>query len=193
MAYGRGRIHRDGGGVGSGLQEPEMTNRQDLARYFYERGFHLGVEVGVCHGVYAEQLLQANPGLTLYGVDSWRRGDACHRMHERLADQIASRRFHLLSMKSLKAVEHFADGALDFVFIDADHREAEVYADLVAWTPKVRLGGIVSGHDYFLHKGGVVAAVDRFVREQEVQLKVIPRDGQNPEKDSHPPCWWFER
>jgi predicted O-methyltransferase YrrM len=39
------------------------------------------------------------------------------------------------------------DETLDFVFIDADHSEDAVRADIAAWTPKVKSGGMVLGHD----------------------------------------------
>ena len=36
---------------------------------------------------------------------------------------------------------------IDFLFIDADHRYESFIADLKAWIPKVKAGGIVCGHD----------------------------------------------
>jgi len=60
----------------------------------------------------------------------------------------------------------FADGSLDLVFIDADHSEESVLRDLQAWLPKLRPGGILSGHDYGApHHPGVKRAVDRAFAE----------------------------
>jgi len=50
-------------------------------------------------------------------------------------------------MESLTAANIFRDKSLDLVFIDADHRYQEVKKDIRAWLPKVREGGIISGHD----------------------------------------------
>lgn len=36
----------------------------------------------------------------------------------------------------------------DMVFIDADHSYNAVFADIVAWRPRVTSGGILCGHDY---------------------------------------------
>ncbi|HEV2097667.1 MAG TPA: class I SAM-dependent methyltransferase [Stellaceae bacterium] len=47
----------------------------------------------------------------------------------------------------------------DLVFIDADHRHEAALADIRAWTPHVRPGGILCGHDYSQHWPGVVRAV----------------------------------
>src|ERR1700687_2229425 len=51
-------------------------------------------------------------------------------------------------MTSLEGATLFADGSLDFVFIDASHDFASVRADIAAWWPKVKVGGVLSGHDF---------------------------------------------
>ena len=54
---------------------------------------------------------------------------------------------HPLVMDSQTASQIFADGLLDLVFIDADHRYEYVKKDILSWLPKVRHGGILCGHD----------------------------------------------
>ena len=54
---------------------------------------------------------------------------------------------HPLVMESVTASKIFGDGAADLVFIDADHRYASIKRDLEAWWPKVKVGGILCGHD----------------------------------------------
>lgn len=53
--------------------------------------------------------------------------------------------------KTSDAVRAFADGGIDALFVDADHRYSAVQADLDAWLPKVRAGGLVFGHDFEKH------------------------------------------
>jgi predicted O-methyltransferase YrrM len=48
---------------------------------------------------------------------------------------------------SLDYVRAFSDGDLDMVFIDGEHTKEALLADLKAWVPKVRLCGLISGHD----------------------------------------------
>jgi cephalosporin hydroxylase len=50
--------------------------------------------------------------------------------------------------ESDKAAAFFQDLSVDFVFIDANHSYEHVIADIKAWMPKVKHGGLLSGHDY---------------------------------------------
>lgn len=50
---------------------------------------------------------------------------------------------------SVEAAALYADNSLDFVFIDADHLYKHVKADIEAWWPKVKPGGVFAGDDYY--------------------------------------------
>jgi predicted O-methyltransferase YrrM len=54
-----------------------------------------------------------------------------------------------ISSDSVKGAELYEDESLDFVFIDAGHLYHEVTADMNAWYPKVKSGGVFAGHDYW--------------------------------------------
>lgn len=61
---------------------------------------------------------------------------------------------------SIRAATSFRDGSVDFCFIDGDHTPEGVSLDLETWWPKIKLGGMLAGHDY--HKRGLRGAVVRF-------------------------------
>jgi len=48
---------------------------------------------------------------------------------------------------SLEYVNNVPNNSLDFVYIDGDHSYAAVKQDIVAWIPKVKVGGVICGHD----------------------------------------------
>ena len=175
---------------------PVLKNRKALADHFASLGFAVGAEIGVCHGEYSKVLLATIHGLTLYGVDSYRRRPSDRRVaDERLARWIEERRFILLQMSSMRAVKLFQDASLDFVFIDANHEHPAVDEDIAAWTPKVRSGGIVSGHDYMVFASGfreVIEAVDRYVAAHPwIVLQTTAADPTNRDKDCRQPCWYW--
>jgi predicted O-methyltransferase YrrM len=61
---------------------------------------------------------------------------------------------------SVDAAKLYEDNSLDFVFIDADHSYESTREDIDAWLPKIKNGGIISGHDYSKNWPGVVRAVN---------------------------------
>lgn len=50
---------------------------------------------------------------------------------------------------SMDALSDFPDESLDFVYIDANHEWPFVTQDIYYWSRKVRVGGIVAGHDFY--------------------------------------------
>ncbi len=64
--------------------------------------------------------------------------------HKRL-DGIPGLRF--MPLFSVDAAKTFPDGSVDFVYIDANHSYTYVLADLEAWWPKIKSGGLMAGDD----------------------------------------------
>ena len=145
----------------SPIEVPGVSREQQLPELFREARFSVGVEVGVEQGVYGERLCQLIPGLKLYAVDCWQahKGYRDHVSQEKLdgfysvaRSRLAPYGCTLLKTWSVDAARNFHDGELDFVYIDANHDFANVVKDIAAWSPKVRKGGIIAGHDYILRK-----------------------------------------
>jgi len=64
---------------------------------------------------------------------------------------------------SIEASKLFENHSFDAVYIDCDHSYPAVRADILAWRPKVKLGGILAGHDYGMCHIGVKLAVDELI------------------------------
>jgi len=50
-------------------------------------------------------------------------------------------------------------GAIDLIFIDGDHSYAACQADIAAWAPFVRRGGVMAFHDFGSRAEGVTRAI----------------------------------
>jgi predicted O-methyltransferase YrrM len=61
----------------------------------------------------------------------------------------------------------FPDSFFDMVYIDGNHEYGHVKADIEAWFPKVKYGGILAGHDYCEAFDGVIKAVKEFLCEPD--------------------------
>jgi hypothetical protein len=131
--------------------------RVDLARLFAEWGFTKGAEIGVERGHYSETLCQANPELKLLCVDAWK----AYRHYREHVSQDKLDGFYTAAVQRLKPyrcqirrgwsvveARRVPNHSLDFVYIDGNHKYWHVLCDIEAWAPKVRPGGVISGHDY---------------------------------------------
>jgi len=58
------------------------------------------------------------------------------------------KRVTVLKATTHEAVAHCFNNMADMVFIDADHSYEAVKQDILDWKPKLRAGGIISGHDF---------------------------------------------
>lgn len=180
-----------------------MKTRIELAQYFNQLGFKRGAEIGVADGRYSEILCESIPDATIYGVDPYRSysGYSDYRREETFVEKYLQVRdktidfpnYVLIVTDSAHAAELFPDNSLDFVFIDANHAYDFVKQDINLWAPKVRPGGIVSGHDYYESRYGkvqVVKAVDEYVAEHGYKLQTTERD-RSAHRDDVEPDWWF--
>jgi len=151
------------------------------------------IEVGSFCGRSTRAFADHCPG-TVYCIDPWQAGaaelwrvkimrptaaqsDAADRRaadHDRvyglftrnLADHLASGRVVPIRQTSLEALPPVLDGLADLIFLDGDHHEATVRAEIAAYRPRLKPGGILAGHDY--NKKGVKAAVDAGVGKVSV-------------------------
>lgn len=176
-----------------------IKNRIDLAYYFEANGFTRGAEIGVADGRYSEVLLKSNPNLTLYAIDpwksyggNWRSDEYQEKAFEKAKERLKGLNVKFMRMTSLEASLKFDDNSLDFVFIDGAHDFDNVMLDIILWSRKVKKGGIVSGHDYYVFNGGVIPAVNAYIEAHKIDLRLTLPDAAE-HKDDQCPCWYFEK
>lgn len=146
-------------------------------------------EIGVWKSHFAKAVLKKCKGLEQYwAIDQWEVVGPEHgRMGRRTAEDWDKMYFYCcklsawypalraIRMKSLDAANLFWNEYFDLVYIDASHFYEEVKADIIAWLPKVKKGGIIAGHDYGSGRRshrGVTVAVNEVVGVEDLVLEV---------------------
>jgi hypothetical protein len=142
------------------VEIPDMS-RDDLGTLFKELNFNEGAEIGVERGLYSEVLCKANPKLHLWGIDPWSKDayipgisgvdqeqagfEICYN---EAVNRLKPYNVTLIRKYSMDALDDFEDESLDFIYIDANHDFVNFTRDIDGWKNKVKMGGIVAGHDY---------------------------------------------
>jgi hypothetical protein len=134
------------------------------------------------HVVYAVDHWKGCPGVSVVMDEVMKRGsDAlfCEFL-ENLDFEIRAGKVVSIPNESEKAAE-IVSGILgkigclaDMLFIDGDHAYESVKRDIRLWTPLVKPGGLICGHDYdHADWPGVVRAVDEIFKKDHAQVSTI--------------------
>lgn len=130
----------------------------------FESGSHF-VEVGTWKGrsaaFMAVELINSGKHIRFDCVDSWvGAGDEefydndHHVIHGSLYEHFVENmkpvhgKFNAVRKASLEAALEYPSESVDFIFIDASHDYENVLKDINAWYDKVKVGGVLAGHDY---------------------------------------------
>jgi hypothetical protein len=166
--------------MGAELQRIWRKTGHFFANIIISNQFTKVAEIGVLRGRCIKTVLSFSPANSLikeyFAIDSWvvkGRGDGYKKVCTFMP---WFKQLKVIKLPSLEAASLFRNGYLDVVFLDADHSYDAVIADIKAWMPKIRKGGIICGHDYskeILPRSdvyGVNDAVDDFFGEKNVSL-----------------------
>tara|TARA_Y100000310_G_C20645198_1_gene796155 strand:+ start:925 stop:1527 length:603 start_codon:yes stop_codon:yes gene_type:complete len=170
--------------------ENKLKRRKHLAWLINKKGIKRGVEIGVARGKFSRFLLDNSKLDILYSIDPWASEDKekATEVFQEATERLAplGDRSCIMRMPSLEGAKAFKDESLGFIYIDADHSYKGITSDIAAWWPKVKPGGIFSGHDYknmrrsssrFVCPGldtagpaKVKQAVQEFIKREELRL-----------------------
>lgn len=204
---------------------PPIPDRSDFARIAQDKFYQTGnaAEIGVFEGQFAAHNLNFWRG-NYWMVDTWahRPGDGQDKNSEdenywkdvfraaTHATQFALGRRFMVQCTSLEYAAGFENHSLDWIFIDAGHDYDNAKADIEAWWPKLRPGGLFTGDDYGLWqddpqifpltadrferkfgsdakgwKWGTAKALQEFCAARNLQLNVTWLN------DTHNPAWYI--
>ncbi len=153
-------------------------------------------EIGVLHGDFSEIILEIIKPETLalidpYTISESKYDEAMHhlataystdkdyeKLLERFKEQIESEQVLVNREYSYNAVKDFPDKGFDAIYIDSSHIFFDIKRDLNDWLPKLKLNGLMCGHDFIHHKSfGVIQAVIDFMLENNFELIIINDNG----------------
>jgi hypothetical protein len=99
-------------------------------------------EVGVYMGEHAREICECLDPSMIYLVDTIKRFEVFPRSGD------GKWPYTFFEEKSQVGASHLPDECLDFVYIDALHDEVNMAIDIACWYQKVKVGGVIGGHDY---------------------------------------------
>lgn len=118
------------------------------------------VEIGSWRGRSTRALGENTQGV-VYAVDNWSASGGVYEAENlelvraefwrNCGDLIDCGKIVPLEMASVDAAMRlWKPKTIDMVFIDGNHSYQAVRSDLDAWAPKVKSGGLISGHDFWM-------------------------------------------
>lgn len=147
-----------------------LVNNQDLKI----------VEIGVYRGKGTAlwNVYLTNMGIKYhyYAVDSFSGFGESDEDSQKAYDQVVSiaslfdKKVSIIKKMSVEAAAMFPDEWFDIVYIDAGHGEEDVDADIDAWLPKLKPGGIICGDDYIEPWIGVINSVDKKFGKENISI-----------------------
>ena len=124
----------------------------------HEKSKFEGLEIGCLQGEFDRYLLRKFDNLYMTSIDPFPQLEDVHNNTTDYSD-----RFRLVLKRSDDAF--FAGSKYDFIFIDGDHSYEQTKRDIVKYTPYVRPGGLMTGHNYDQYIAGFHPGVKRAVDE----------------------------
>lgn len=82
---------------------------------------------------------------------------------DEIMSDVDSSKYVKIKNFSKEASNLFSKYQLDFVHIDGNHSYESVKTDILCWKDKIKIGGIIGGHDYSSGWPGLVNAVDELL------------------------------
>lgn len=172
--------------VTSGIWLSKMTEQAawGLTDHIANLGPNIkGIEIGVQAGINSMMLLDACPNISkIVGVDpflaypDWNRNvsqeeqDRAYKIFQENLPLLGPK-FEHVKLKAAEAATQLEDESYDFVFIDGDHSLRAVLSDLEHYVPKIKIGGIIAGHDVGLQ--GVNMALQTWCRRKGISFNDV--------------------
>lgn len=161
-----------------------IRTRAELAETLF-RG--VGAELGVAAGAFSAHILRQERVSLLYSIDRW---NDHHNMAEYMTALALLKSHGSRSLVIRACFDEIApcipNQHLQFCYVDGyAHTGQHGGKTLADWWPKIKPGGILSGHDYSPRYQPTIDAVDAFAKAHGLELNLTTEDEL--------PSWWVRK
>jgi hypothetical protein len=144
-------------------------------------------EIGVNRGEFSQKILSIVHPKTLHLIDAWGDPTRYHdelkvEVRNRFKEEIASEQVIVDVGFSTDILKTFPDHYFDWVYLDTDHTYKTTKDELDILKTKVKLNGVIAGHDYTLgnwvtgFRYGVVEAVHELCVKDDWELVYLTNE-----------------
>jgi hypothetical protein len=165
-----------------------VPDRLEMLRLLPANG--VVAELGVDVGGFTAQILEICTPAKLHLIDFW----GSKRYHQgkregvfrRFASQIEATQVEINLGLSTDVVHDFTDKYFDWIYIDTDHTYQTTKQELELYQQKVKIGGIIAGHDYIIgnwlemRRYGVIEAVHEFCIRNHWEMIYLTIENNRP-------------
>ena len=173
-----------------------FDTRDELIAHLIKPGM-IVCEIGTFEGEFAKKMSKLNPQVVVC-IDGFHHmmasGDQdgnnlkevfMPAIYKQLCEEAAQYRLVINRGWSFDVLPQYPNETFDFIYIDGDHSYEGCKRDLIISSQKIKKGGIIAGHDYFVNiaknRGdfacGVGKAVNEFCEEYGWKVIALGMDG----------------
>lgn len=166
-----------------------LKDRSELLSLMPKHG--IAAEIGVNEGDFSEKILSICIPEKLILIDLWGskryHSGLFEKVKKRFARQISDGQVRIIRDLSFDGIASCEDSFFDWVYLDTDHSYHVTIKELELLRPKIKPGGIISGHDYIVGnwndgvRYGVIEAVREFCLKYDWEMIYLTH-----ELDNHP-------
>ena len=151
-----------------------IQTHQVLEELINKNNYTSFAEIGVWKGNTSRYLLNNCKLTSVTCVDNYKHNsdmmnhinkDMIEEVKSSVSDLMNNPKVRFIQEDSVKASESVKDNSIDLIYIDADHSYETVKKDIEAWLPKLKAGGMITGHDCGFQSLGVALAVTEKFKE----------------------------